>query len=145
MRLRNIILAAFFTILVSGGLSPAFSEDKAPAVKADVKPELFTVVRFVIARDVKDREPVDIVDVLPASTDKAYCFLEVKDVSADTDAEFVWYLGDKEMRTTSVTLKQGPRWRTYANKTINGLRGDWRVDIRDANGTILKSVNFKVE
>jgi hypothetical protein len=39
----------------------------------------------------------------------------------------------------------GPRWRTYAFKNLWGLKGDWRVEIKDADGNLLKDVKFKVE
>jgi hypothetical protein len=35
--------------------------------------------------------------------------------------------------------------RTYANKNLMGLKGDWKVEIRDPGGNVLKDVKFKVE
>jgi hypothetical protein len=39
----------------------------------------------------------------------------------------------------------GKRWRTYANKNLRGLKGDWKIEIKDADGNLLKEVKFKVE
>jgi hypothetical protein len=39
----------------------------------------------------------------------------------------------------------GPRWRTYADKNLYGLKGDWKVEVRDAKGNLIKDVKFKVE
>ena len=145
-RLSSFIFSVL-AILVIIAYSPVFAEDKAavPDAKADVKPAGFTISRFVVATDVQAREPVSVVDTFPASTDKVYCFLEAADVIEETTVECVWYLNNAQMRASTLSLSKGSRWRTYANKTVAGQRGDWRVDLRDAKGTILKSVSFKVE
>jgi hypothetical protein len=39
----------------------------------------------------------------------------------------------------------GKRWRTYANKNLRGLTGDWKIEIRGVDGNLLKEVKFKVE
>jgi Protein of unknown function (DUF2914) len=49
------------------------------------------------------------------------------------------------MSTFSVALKEGPRWRTYAYKNLREIKGDWKVEIRDAEGKVVKDVKFKVE
>jgi hypothetical protein len=49
------------------------------------------------------------------------------------------------MLKTNVPLKTGPRWRTYAYKNLRELKGDWKVEIRDPEGKVLKDVKFKVE
>lgn len=148
MKLRVIsFLLLVFTVVAISGYSPAYADEKMPTAfeKAEVKPALFVVARFVVAKDVQDREPVDATDIFPSATDKVYCFLEAKDIIEETNVECVWYLNGTQMRVSSLTLSKGSRWRTYANKSINGQRGDWKVDLRDANGTVLKSVSFKVE
>ena len=42
-------------------------------------------------------------------------------------------------------LRMGKRWRTWADKNLRGLKGDWKVEIVDADGNVLKEVQFKVE
>jgi len=39
----------------------------------------------------------------------------------------------------------GKTWRTYANKNLRGLKGDWKIEIKDTGGNLLKEVKFKVE
>jgi hypothetical protein len=39
----------------------------------------------------------------------------------------------------------GPRWRTSASKNLRGLKGDWKVEIRDPDGNLLKDIKFRVE
>ncbi len=45
----------------------------------------------------------------------------------------------------SLPLKAGSRWRTFAHKNLNGLKGDWKVEIKDGEGKLLKDLAFKVE
>ena len=42
-------------------------------------------------------------------------------------------------------LKMGAKWRTYANKNLRGLKGEWKVEIKDPEGNTIKEVKFKVE
>jgi len=49
------------------------------------------------------------------------------------------------MLKTGLTLKTDPKWRTNANKSLRGLKGYWKVEVRDDAGKSLKGVNFKVE
>jgi len=105
----------------------------------------FSVKRLVVGTGVENGEPVGVAETFPASTEKVYCFLEATDIAKETDISFAWFNGDKELSKFSVPLKQGPRWRTYAYKNLRGLKGDWRVEIKDADGKVVKDVKFKVE
>jgi hypothetical protein len=40
-------------------------------------------------------------------------------------------------------LKTGPKWRTYANKNLRGQKGEWKVEIKDSEGKVLKDVNSR--
>jgi hypothetical protein len=94
---------------------------------------------------VENLEPVGVAETFPASTEKVYCFLEATDIAKDTEVSFVWFSGEKEMSKFSVPLKEGPRWRTYADKNLGEMKGDWKVEIRDPEGKVVKDVKFKVE
>jgi hypothetical protein len=49
------------------------------------------------------------------------------------------------MLKTTLPIKAGAKWRTYANKNLRGLKGEWEVEIKDPDGKVLKDVKFKVE
>jgi hypothetical protein len=114
---------------------PAYGQEKAG----------FTVARFVVGTGVENREPVGVAETFPASTEKVSCFLEATGIAEDTEVSFVWFYGDKEMLKTSLPLKMGSRWRTYATKNLAGMKGDWKVELRDSNGNPLQEIKFKVE
>ncbi len=105
----------------------------------------FTVGRMVVSERIEDREPVGITETFSHVIEKVYCFLEAKDIIEDTSVSFVWYYGDKEMANVALPLRQGPRWRTYSSKNPAGLIGEWKVELQDAYGNVLKTVEFTVE
>jgi hypothetical protein len=49
------------------------------------------------------------------------------------------------MSKITLPLKMGPKWRTNASKNLRELKGDWKVEIKDADGNLVQDVKFKVE
>ena len=119
---------------------PVFGQEKAKAEKMGL-----TVARLVIGTGVENREPVGVAETFPGTTEKVYCFLEATNIPEDTEITFVWFHGEKEMLKTGLSLKMGPKWRTYADKNLRGLKGGWKVEVKDAKGNLIKDVKFKVE
>ena len=131
---KRILLLALLAVIILGMSLPAAGQDKE-----------FTIARLVVGTGVENKEPVGVAETFPATTEKVYCFLEATEISKDTEVSFVWFLGDKEMLKTNLPLKMGPKWRTFANKNVGGMKGDWKVEMRDVNGNLLKDAKFKVE
>jgi len=131
---KGILLLALLPVTFWAMSLPAAAQDKE-----------FTIARLVVGTGVENKEPVGVAETFPATTEKVYCFLEATEISKDTEVSFVWSLGDKELLKTNLPLTMGPKWRTFANKNIGGMKGDWKVEIRDANGNLVKDVKFKVE
>jgi len=105
----------------------------------------FSIVRVVVGTGVANKEPVGVAETFPASTKKVYCFLQASDIAKDTEVSLVWFHDQDEKLKTMLPLKMGKRWRTYANKNLRGLKGDWKIEIKDAGGNLLKEIKFKVE
>lgn len=134
------IISALALIISLAITSPATGLEKT-----DKMVQLFSISTMVIAEDVQDREPVGVAETFPASTEKVYCFIEAKNISEDTEATFVWYHEGQEMRTFTLPIMQGLRWRAFAYKNLHGKAGNWKVEIRDKAGNSVKSISFKVE
>jgi len=137
----------FLAILISCALVAAFAH---PAMgqekpKAESAPKEMGIARAVVGTGVEKMEPVGVAETFPAATEKVFCFLEVNNIPKDMEVSFVWSQGGKEMRKISLPLKAGPKWRTWAHKNVAGQKGDWKVEIKDAEGKVLKEVKFKVE
>lgn len=105
----------------------------------------FTVARMELCENVINRTPVDIGSSFPATQDKVYCYLEFKDVKKETIVNVVWTFGRNEMGKISLTLRPYAKFRTWANKSINGMKGDWKVAVVNDKGGTLRSAAFTVQ
>ena len=140
-----IVVVVLAVITVWGMICPVSGQEK-PEQKATSKEAAgFTIVRVVVGTGVENNEPVGVAETFPVSTEKVYCFLQANDIAKDTEFSLVWFHNQDEKLKTILPLKLGKRWRTYANKNLRGLKGDWKIEIKDADGNLLKEVKFKVE
>ncbi|MFO7569394.1 MAG: DUF2914 domain-containing protein [Smithellaceae bacterium] len=133
---KRVFISMIVAFLAMGVAFSACAQDKTTG---------FTIQRLVVATGIEDREPVGAADTFPADTPKVYCFLEVVHVEQDTNVTFAWIHEGKEIHRTALVLKAGSRWRTRAEKTLHQATGHWKVEIRDAEGQVLKEVSFTVE
>jgi len=136
-------LTLVFALVVAVLLGvPGWAQEKA---KASAPTQEMAISRAVLATGVENREPAGSGEAFPASTEKVYCFIEATHIGKDTEVSLIWLYGNKEMRKMNLPLKAGPKWRTWAHKNLGGQKGDWKVEIKDAEGKLLKEVKFKVE
>jgi hypothetical protein len=140
MKKHRLFAISFLVVMTVWITFPVFGQEKAKTEKTGL-----TVARLVIGTGVENKEPEGVAETFPATTEKVYCFLEATDIPEDVEITFIWFHGEKEMLKSALPLKMGPRWRTYADKNLYGLTGDWKVEVRDANGNLIKDVKFKVE
>jgi hypothetical protein len=133
--------------LVSGFVLAQQSAPAAPAPEAQpsAPAQGLTISRMEIAGSVENREPVGVAASFPSSQDRVFCYVELKDVPDDTSITFVWSFGQNEMGKVTQQVRQSSRWRTWSSKQIGGMKGDWKVDVLDGSGAVLKSATFKVE
>ena len=138
-----VCLSVFAGMALAQQQAPAPAPAPAPTMAA---PEAgLTIARMEIASSVEKREPVGIAASFPATQEKVFLFLEFKDVKAETSVNVVWTLGMNEMGKVPLTIKPFSKFRTWAYKSIGGMKGDWKVEVVDASGAVLKSGTFKVE
>lgn len=128
---RHLLVSA----ILLASLSSAFAMDE---------PE-FTINRMLMSKDISDREPVNTADTFSSTTEKVYCFLEVKDVEVDTRISFAWYYEGQEKARVTLPLNKGERWRTFSSKIVKNMQGSWKVELVDASGVILNSVSFQLK
>ena len=140
----TVMMAMVVAILVVWGVVlSAFGQAKPEGATKEAA--ALTIARAVVGTGVENSEPVGAAETFPASTEKVYCFIEATNIPEDTEVTFVWSQAGKELSTFNLPLKMGSRWRTYAYKNIYGMKGDWKVEIKDADGKLLKDITFKVE
>ena len=103
-----------------------------------------TVVESAIARDVVDRAPVDVNTMFSADVGRLYCWTRIDGAEEATTVHHVWFHGDEER--ADLELRVGASsWRTWSNKAIPlQWTGEWRVEVRDAEGNVLETIRFTV-
>ncbi len=139
-RLESIYAFIFFLFLACAIMTVLMPK----LVQAEGE-SLFTISRLSIAGSIENLEPVGVVDIFAASTEKVYCFLEATSIKKDTTVSFIWYHREKRMAIVNLSLKKGAKWRTYSSKRIGGLKGEWKVILQDADSNVLQTVGFTVE
>ena len=140
MRKHRLFAISLLVVMTVWITFPSFGQEKAKTEKTGL-----TVARLVIGTGVENREPVGVAETFPGATEKVYCFLEATNIPEDMEITVIWFHGEKEMLKTTLPLKMGSRWRTHADKNLYGLKGDWKVEVKDAKGNLIKDVKFKVE
>lgn len=102
------------------------------------------VVDALIARDVLARQPVEPGDTFSSDVGTLVCWSKVISKQVPSKLVYVWYYQDKEVSRSVLDIKS-PKWRAWSRKTIQpGQEGSWKVELRDAGGTLLESVVFNV-
>ena len=103
-------------------------------------------VEAVLTRMVLDRVPQDTVAAIPAPAGMDSLFLWTRVMGADpgTVIHHVWFHGDTQVADVELTVGGSP-WRTWSKKVISAeLTGAWKVEVRDAAGNVLQTVQFTV-
>jgi hypothetical protein len=111
----------------------------AAAMAADLQVE-----DAAVCTDVVDRQPVDSAVSFPASVGRLYCYTRIIGAQEPTQVVHVWYFGDVERARVTLSVN-GSNWRTYSSKVIQANEiGSWRVEVLDADGNNLETVQFDV-
>lgn len=75
-----------------------------------------------------------------------FFYTQLKSATATT-IEHRWYQGDRMRQAVQLRIEANPGagYRTYSRNTISSERaGDWRVELRSADGTVLHEARFTV-
>lgn len=119
----------------------------APSIPASAHPGgpiILEVASAEVCIFVERFKPVEPGRRFPAGVGRLYCFSRISSIQEETQVTHVWYRGAEQRLRIALAVKP-PSWRTYSWKRIQpGDAGEWRVDICDAAGNVLKTVPFEV-
>ena len=108
--------------------------------------DALSVTEMAITTRIVHGNPVDSVGRISSlAIRELYCFTKIT-APDDTEREIVhvWYKDDQVVARCALPVK-GSSWRTYSKKAIaEGMAGDWRVDVLDSAGNVLKSKKFRL-
>ncbi len=102
------------------------------------------MVQAVMCESIDNFKPVNPGVVFSISSGEVYCFSEFDPVLEKTHVFHKWYKKDKLIFTMHLTLSP-PKWSSFSRIQIRDAdKGPWRVEIHDANGTILQTLRFSM-
>jgi len=100
------------------------------------------VAEGVITTRVEQRQPVEIIDHLPADIGRVYCFTRVTGAVGDEASTHVWLRNGKEMARVELSVRSN-NWRTWSSKRVlPEWQGEWTVKVLDSAGNELATIPF---
>ena len=112
----------------------------AAQVETPVAPQV--TVEAQIASAITDRMPQNAGTSFPADVGTLFCWVSVTG-AAGSSIQHVWSHGSTQF-TVDLEIGGSP-WRTWSSKEIPPeWTGPWTVEIRDAEGTLLETLEFTV-
>ena len=139
---------AYLAALLAAGVGSLAAQDTthaaAPAAAPAPATPTLAVAEAVVAKTVVDRAPQDTGTAFTADVGQLICWTKVTGASGDATIHHVWFHGDTQVGDVELHLGGSP-WRTWSRKTVPAdWTGAWHVEIRDAAGTVLKRIDFRV-
>ena len=132
---RNRLILTVTAVLVFGLAGLAQSE--AGALK---------ITEMAVTTKVVKGRPIDSVRrISSASVKTLYCFTRfLSPADTDTTVTHVWYLNNEVVSEDEMPVKGGG-WRAYSSMAVKkGVSGEWRCEVQDEDGNVLKSVSFRM-
>ena len=131
-------------IVLASALFMLVAQMSNPVLAAESK---LNITELAVTTKIVRNKPIDSVHRISSASVKAlYCFTRISAADEDTDTtiKHVWYRDGEKAGEYELPVK-GERWRTYSKKEIQrGWAGDWRVEILDSDGNLLKTVKFRM-
>lgn len=117
-----------------------------PAPETPAQPPGFTINRLETAIGVDPQlGPVGVAVAFPTTQDKVWAFLELTNVDKDTSITLVWIQGSQERERMTQNVPKSSQWTTWAYKTVASMTGDWKVQVLDEAGNVVKTATFTVK
>jgi len=104
------------------------------------------ITELAVTTKIVKGNPIDLVRRISSSSVKSlYCFTRMTaPEGTDTTIKHVWYNGEEKVGEYVLPVK-GVKWRTYSKKNIQkGWSGDWRVEVLASDGTLMKTIKFRM-
>jgi hypothetical protein len=124
--------------------APTAPEPRRPTLGADDK---LSVRRFVLARGVRNREPVEEGTSFKSEARKLYAFVEVENrggAPAEIVVEFEPPGGGAPHGDVTLSVGAAARWRTWAYTRTANEAGSWTAVVKNKKGRVLARAPFEV-
>ena len=99
-----------------------------------------------ICKGISNRKPLGVGTVFPNTVDSLYCHTKIENSGSKKEAKHIWYFENQIMTQVRYNVKKSKSYRSWTKKTILPYQvGNWRVDVQDQNGTIIRSKKFRIK
>lgn len=146
MRKMTILALSFMTgsILIYPAVTWGEEREEVSAPMEMVEEAIGLKVEARLGTGLEEREIIGEAYNFPSSIGRVYCWTLILGSEEPTEITHVWYYGEKKMAEVKLAIKS-QRYRTWSCKTIlPEWVGNWRVEVVDAVGNLLKSISFEV-
>lgn len=113
---------------------------------ATVQAGTLSVSEMAVTTKISKQKPIDSVHrISNRSVKSLYCFVRTQsDSTVSTTINHVWIKNGTVVFDKQLPVN-GKRWRTTSSVKIDTASvGDWRVEIRDSSGLVIRSASFRV-
>ncbi len=100
------------------------------------------VIDFMLAKDVLERAPVEIVDSYSIDDSRAWAFARIHNSEMMQNIYFEWHHDDELYFEMSTRIGVSNNWRTYSSVSLQP--GQWRVVLKDRHGQTMDKIRFYV-
>ena len=106
--------------------------------------QTLTLVHATMCESIENLMPNCPAVVFSISKGEIICFTNFDPVPKKTHVFHKWYKRDRLISRSKLTLNP-PKWSSFSSMQLRNVdKGAWRVDITDANDTILKTLRFSI-
>ena len=131
MSLKSLILVASIAVCLS------FSALAQTPAQSELKAELAVCISVV------DRTPQGTDTTFALSVGSLYCWSKVTGASGETTVTHVWLHNGEVLAQVPLPVRS-TSWRSWSQKNLYGMVGNWEVKVVDATGNTLGRVSFTV-
>ncbi len=117
----------------------AKTESSAEQAKAELND--LEVLEFVLANQVENREPKNLVDSFTSNEERGFAFARLR-AQTNSKITFVWYRNGHEYARFTLPVNASKKWRTYSSVKLRP--GEWKVQLL-AEDKVLAEKTFTLQ
>ena len=143
MKRKFFIFFFLLPYLILSSFSHTFAQDQEEAKPVESSQEL-TLIKAVMCEGLRSLVPLNEAIAFSIKREEVFCFLDFDSVPEKTSIRISWFWRDERRRNPKFTLYP-PRWSTLDSMQLRDAdKGPWRVEVRDMEGNILKTLRFSI-